>query len=262
MRTPSPVVNIMIQAIMKASPHLVRDFGEIELLQISKKGLGDFVSSADRRSERLIIQELQRLRPDYCILSEEAGVVRGRDLESCFIVDPLDGTANFLHGIAHFSISIALKKRDVIIAGVTYDIIKDEFFWSERGMGAYVNQRRIRVSSRQNLQDALIGVGTPYEKSGTPKNLTQHVFDVIPHSSGIRRMGATSLDLAYVAAGRMDAFFEAECKPWDIAAGILFVQEAGGTVTEIGGGSAMLNSGSILAGNESFHKQITDLIAK
>jgi myo-inositol-1(or 4)-monophosphatase len=260
MQTKSPLVNVIINAIAKASRGLLRDFGEIEHLQVSRKGLGDFVSIADHRSEEVLIRELKRARPDYSVLSEEAGFIKGSDPDSLWIIDPLDGTSNFLHGIPHFSISIALKKKNDIVAGVTYDPVKDEFFWSEKGMGVFLNLRRVRVSGRSLLEEALIGLGAPFGKKGDPKRFAQQVSNILPVSAGIRRMGVASLDLAYVASGRFDVFFEENCKPWDIAAGILFVSEAGGTVTELDGGNSMLESGSILAANAVFHQNIRSLL--
>lgn len=260
MQTKSPVVNLIINAILKSTSSLIRDFGEVEQLQVSRKGVGDFVSAADKRSEKIIIRELLKARPDYSLLSEESGFIKGKDADACWIIDPLDGTNNFLHGIPHFSITIALQRAGNIVAGVTYDPIKDEFFWTEKGLGAYVNQHRIRVSNRHFLDEALIGVGAPVGKRGDPKRFASQVSNILPVSAGIRRMGATSLDLAYVASGRFDVYFDENAMPWDLAVGILLVQEAGGIVTDIKGEMKMLEMGSILAANEVFHNNIRKLI--
>ena len=257
----SATINVMTAAIQKASRALVRDFGEVEHLQVSKKGLGDFVSSADHRSEKTLIQELRKARPDYGFIAEESGIIPGADPEHCWIIDPLDGTTNFLHGIPHFAIVVALKKGNEIIASTTYDPIRDELFWSEKGKGSFVNQQRIRVSGRTALDEALVATGIPFGNHGDKPRFLACADRLMPLVSGIRRFGAAALDLAYVAMGRCDAYFEDDIKIWDVAAGILLVKEAGGYVTETNGGSNMLNSGSVLAANTYFHEPILKVLS-
>lgn len=248
----SAVIAIMTNAALKAARALIRDFGEVEHLQISKKGLGDFVSSADKKSEKILIEELQNARPTYSFLTEETGEIPGTDPDYRWIIDPLDGTTNFLHGIPHWAIVIALQKfNKEIVAGIIYDPIRDEMFWSERGKGAYLNKRRLRVSGRSSLDESLIATGIPYGKRGRSPEFLRMCKSLMPLCAGIRRQGAAALDLAYVAAGRYEAYFERDCKPWDIASGILMVKEAGGYVSEIEGVHQMLETGSILAANDS-----------
>ncbi|MCX7337759.1 MAG: inositol monophosphatase family protein [Alphaproteobacteria bacterium] len=254
----SAVMNVMVAAVEKAARGLVRDFGEVENLQVSKKGPGDFVSTADKKSESILISELSRARPGYSFLTEESGEIPGDDKDHRWIIDPLDGTTNFLHGIPHFAIVVALERQKEIIASVTYDPIKDELFVAEKGKGAFLNRRRLRVSGRRNLEDAVVGIPIPCIRRSLDGTNNVGLFQrrmekISPLVSGFRRMGAAALDLAYVASGRLDVFFEDTLSPWDMAAGILLVKEAGGYVTEISGGRNMLNSGSILATNEDLH---------
>lgn len=256
----SPILNVMTAAAEKAARGMLRDFGELEHLQVSKKGLGDFVSTADKRSESVLIQELSRARPGYSFLTEETGEIPGTDPEYCWIIDPLDGTLNFLHGIPHFAIVIGLKKGDEIVASVTYAPIQDEMYWAEKGKGAFLNQRRLRVSGRRLLEEAVIAIGTPFGTHGDPSTFQKRLEKIMPITAGTRRFGAAALDLAYVASGRFDAFFEDHLKPWDMAAGILLVKEAGGYVTEANGGKDMLATGSILAANEDLHKELQKII--
>ncbi len=256
----SPILNVMTAAAEKAARGLVRDFGELEHLQVSKKGLGDFVSTADRRSEDILIYELSKARPDYPFLTEETGAIPGKNTEFCWIIAPLDGTLNFLHGIPHFAIVIALKKEDEIVASVTYSPLQDEMYWAEKGKGSFLNQRRLRVSGRRHLDEAVIAMGTPFGDHGDISIFQKRLEKIMPITAGTRRFGAAALDLAYVAAGKFDAFFEDHLKPWDLAAGILLVKEAGGYVTEVNGGKDMLNSGSILAANEYLHDDLQKLL--
>jgi myo-inositol-1(or 4)-monophosphatase len=251
--TRSALVNVMSAAIEKAARGLVRDFGEIEQLQVSRKSLGDFVSTADKRSEEILIAELRKARPKFGFITEESGEIPGEDETQRWIVDPLDGTSNFLHGIPHFAITVALQMGDEIIAGVTYDPIKDEMFWAEKGRGAFLNQRRVRVSGRRNYDEALIGIGAPYGHNGDPEVFQKRLSRVLPEAAGVRRMGAAALDLAYVACGRFDVFFEDPMKIWDYAAGILMVQEAGGVVTDVNGAKKMLETNTVAAGNAEMH---------
>ena len=251
--TRSALVNVMTAAIEKAARGLVRDFGEVEQLQDSRKGLGDFVSSADHRAEDILISELRKARPKFGFITEESGEISGEDETQTWIIDPLDGTSNFLHGIPHFAITVALKMNDEIIAGATYDPIKDEMFWAEKGRGTFLNQRRIRVSARRQFDEALVGIGAPYGHHGDPELFKERLTKVLPHVAGVRRMGVASLDLAYIACGRFDVFFEEPMHIWDYAAGILMVQEAGGIVTDINGKLKTFETNSVVAGNTDMH---------
>ena len=256
----SATINVMVKAAQKAARGLVRDFGEVEQLQVSQKGPGDFVSTADMQAERTIKAELKRARPEFGLLMEEGHGEPGTDARHRWIVDPLDGTLNFLHGLPHFAISIGLERDGEIIAGVIYDPIKDELFWAERGTGAYMNDRRLRVSARRDLGQALIATGTPNLGRTDHAAYLAMFGAVAAQTAGIRRFGAAALDLAYVAAGRYDGYFELGLSPWDIAAGIILVREAGGYVSEIAGGHHMLQSGSILAGNDHLHLPLGSLL--
>jgi myo-inositol-1(or 4)-monophosphatase len=256
----SPILNVMANAALKAARGLIRDFGEVEQLQVSVKGPGEFVSTADLRAERTLRAELTRARPGYGLLFEEGGASEGSDTRHRWIVDPLDGTTNFLHGIPHFCISIGLERDGEIVAGVVYEPTRDEMFSAERGLGAYVNDRRLRVSARRQLGDAVIGTGMPFgDRVGQP-GYNGTLAAIMNATSGIRRMGSAALDLAYVAAGRFDGFWEFGLKPWDIAAGILLVREAGGYVSDMAGGHDMMSSGDVLAANDHLHLPLAALI--
>src|SRR6478672_10916954 len=217
----SALMNVMVGAARKAGRSLARDFGEVEQLQVSLKGPANFVSAADTRAEEILHKELIRARPGYGLLLEEHGEVEGADRTHRFIVDPLDGTTNFLHGIPHFAISIALERDGEIIAGVIYEPTRDEMFWAEKGIGAYLNDRRLRVSARRQLAEAVIGTGLPFAGRGDPPKYLATLTRVMAATSGVRRIGAAALDLAYVAAGRFDGFWEYGLFPWDVAAGLL-----------------------------------------
>jgi myo-inositol-1(or 4)-monophosphatase len=252
----------MARAADKAARGLKRDFGEVEQLQVSAKGPADFVSTADHRAEKVLREELSKARPGFGLIMEESGVTEGKDPHHRWIVDPLDGTTNFLHGLPHFAISIALQREAEIVAGLVYDPIKDEMFWAEKGGGAFLNDRRLRVSSRRKIEEALVGTGMPYHGHGTPGEFIAQLDAVMGSVAGIRRIGAAALDLAYVAAGRFDAFWEEHLSIWDIAAGILLVREAGGYVTTTDGGDAMLDTGSVLAANDHLHQPMLRLLRK
>jgi myo-inositol-1(or 4)-monophosphatase len=256
----SPVINVMANAALKAARGLIRDFGEVEQLQVSVKGPSDFVSSADLRAEKTLKTELQRARPGYGLLFEESGAAEGGDPHHRWIVDPLDGTTNFLHGVPHFSISIALERDGDIVAGVIYDPTRDEMYWAEKGAGAFLNDRRLRVSARRQLGEALIATGFPFR--GRPKHpaYIATLARVTEATSGVRRFGSAALDLAYVAAGRYDGFWEFGLSPWDVAAGLLLVREAGGFVSDLAGGQNMLTSGDVLAANGPLHLPLAALI--
>ncbi len=241
----------MIAAARAAGRSLARDFGEVENLQVSKKGPADFVSNADHRAEETIYEHLAKARPGYGFLMEERGLVEGTDKSNRFIVDPLDGTLNFLHGQPHYAISIALEREGELLTGVIYDVAKNEIFWAETGRGAWLEQRKLRVATRNKLHESVIATGTPWY--GQPEDahlkFAREIASMTPVCAGIRRYGSAALDLAYVAAGRFDGFWERDLKPWDIAAGIVLVREAGGYVAEIDGRD-VLQTGSIVAGNE------------
>jgi myo-inositol-1(or 4)-monophosphatase len=256
----SPILNVMANAALKAARGLIRDFGEVEQLQVSVKGPGEFVSTADLKAERTLRTELTRARPGYALLFEESGETVGSDPRHRWIVDPLDGTTNFLHGIPHFSISIALERDGEIVAGVVYEPTRDEMFSAEKGFGAYVNDRRLRVSARRRLGEAVIGTGMPFGARADRKGYADTLTAVMGATSGVRRMGSAALDLAYVAAGRFDGFWEFGLAPWDIAAGILLVREAGGYVSDMAGSHDMLTTGDVLAANTHLHLPFAALI--
>jgi myo-inositol-1(or 4)-monophosphatase len=258
----SAALNVMVNAAQKVGRRLVRDFGEVEHLQVSRKGPADFVSTADKAAEQMLFKELEKARPRYSFLFEERGAIEGTDSSNRWIVDPLDGTTNFLHGIPHFAISIALERDGDLLAGVVYNPVIDELYTAEKGCGAHVNGRRLRVSARKDLDQALFATGIPFKGVKDHPAFLSQLEAVMAVSSGVRRFGAASLDLAYVAAGRYDGFWETGLQPWDIAAGIVLVREAGGFVTEIGGGAEMLKSGNILAANDSLHDSLGRILRK
>ncbi len=256
----SALINVMTGTALKAGRSLIRDFGEVEQLQVSIKGPGDFVSTADLKAERLLRQELSKVRPGYGFLMEESGASEGTDPHHRWIVDPLDGTTNFLHGIPHFAVSIALERDGEIVAGVVYEPLRDEIFWAEKGAGAFINDRRLRVSARRNIGDAVIGTGLPFREHGNRDTYLPTLNAVMAATSGVRRFGAASLDLAYVAAGWLDGFWEYGLSPWDIAAGVLLVREAGGYVTDLAGGHDVVASGDVLAANDHLHLPLATLL--
>ena len=257
----SALMNVMIAAARKAGRGLARDFGEIEQLQVSVKGPGNFVTAADHRSEDTIYKELSRARPGYGFLMEERGLVAGPDKTHRWIVDPLDGTTNFLHGIPLFSIAIGLERDAEMVCGLVYNPILDELYTAEKGQGAFVNGRRLRVAARKNLADAVISTGTPHRgRPGHARYLSECKV-LMEQVSGIRRTGSAAIDLAWVAAGRFDGYFEHGLHPWDIAAGTLLVREAGGYATDVDNGHAMLETGSIVAGNQAVHKALLEVLA-
>ncbi|HWA60220.1 MAG TPA: inositol monophosphatase family protein [Caulobacteraceae bacterium] len=253
MTTPSALLKVMIDAARKAARGLSRDFGEVTELQVSKKGAADFVSAADLKAEQVLFEELSKARPGYGFLGEERGLVEGTDKTHRWIVDPLDGTTNFLHAIPHFAINIALERDGQIVAGVTYNPISADLFWSERGRGAFMNDKRLRVAARTRLDEAVIGTGIPFLGHGQHARFLKELHQISQRVAGVRRFGAAALDLAWVAAGRLDAFWERDLSAWDVAAGTLMVTEAGGKVTDAEGGADMLEGGSIVAGNLDIH---------
>ena len=250
----------MVKACRKASKTIIRDFGEIEKLQVSIKGPGDFVTASDKKVEKILINELQKARPSYSILSEEIGQINN-DKSFKWIIDPIDGTANFLHGIPHFAISIGLEHDDEIICGIVYDPIKDEMFVAEKGNGSYLNNQRMRVSSRSKLKDCIVFTGGPRLDS---KNKELALEEYIKFSSKIlipiRKLGSASLDMAYVAAGRCDGFWQRNLNYWDIAAGIILIKEAGGFVTDFEGENRYVENKTILATNSRISKEMIEVL--
>jgi myo-inositol-1(or 4)-monophosphatase len=258
----SATINVMANAALKAARGLIRDFGEVEQLQVSVRGPGDFVSTADLKAEKLLRAELGKARPGYGFLMEESGGEEGSDPHHRWIVDPLDGTTNFLHGIPHFAISIGLERDGEIIAGVIYEPLRDEMFWAEKGAGAFHNDRRLRVSARRQLAESLIGTGIPFMARGDHPSYLATLAGVMAATTGVRRLGVASLDLAYIAAGRFDGYWEFNLSPWDLAAGIIIVREAGGYVTDMAGGQGMLSGGDVIAANAHLHQPLMELLNK
>ncbi|MEE2995626.1 MAG: inositol monophosphatase family protein [Pseudomonadota bacterium] len=260
MSLPTPLINVMDAAARKASRRLVRDFGEIEQLQVSRKGPGDFVTEADRRTEQILYDELSKARPSFGFLMEEGGEVQAENGDERWIIDPIDGTTNFLHGIPHFAISIGVERSGELVAGIVYEPIRDELFWAENGEGAYLNRRRLRVSERKTLADALIATGIPFGDRTGRKSFMVMLKAVMETTAGVRRLGSAALDLAYVAAGRYEGFWETGLLPWDIAGGIVIVREAGGLVSEIDGRNSVLFGNSIIATNQSLYNPLRKLL--
>ena len=258
MTTPSALLKVMIDAVRKTARGLTRDFGEVAELQVSKKGAADFVSAADLKAEQTLFEELTRVRPGYGFLGEERGAVEGTDKTHRWIVDPLDGTTNFLHGIPHFAINVALERDSQIVAAVTYNPVTHDLFWAERGRGAYLNDKRLRVSARSKLDESLIATGIPFLGHGQHARFLKELHQLTQRSAGIRRFGSAALDLAWVAAGRYEGFWERNLGAWDLAAGVMLVSEAGGMVTDADGGETMLTGGSICAANPSLHPLVLE----
>ena len=260
MKLTSANINVLVKAARKAAKTLIRDFGEIEKLQVSVKGPGDFVTMSDKKVEKILIDELQKARPDYSILSEEVGFIK-KDEEFKWIIDPIDGTANFLHGIPHFAISIGLEHNKEIICGIIYDPIKDEMFVAEKGNGSYLNNQRMRVSSRSKLKDCIIFTGGPKHDS---KNKDASLKEYNNFSSKIlvpiRKLGSAALDMAYVAAGRCDGFWQRNLNYWDIAAGIIIVKEAGGFVTDFYGENQYIENKTILVTNSKINQEMIEVL--
>lgn len=245
----SPLLTVMMDAVRKAARDVKRDYGEVSDLQVSRKGPGDFVTKSDMRCERALRTELERVRPGYGFLMEESGAVKGTDPENRWIIDPIDGTTNFIHAIPFFAISIALERKGEIFAGVTYNPVTDEMFVAEKGGGAYLNNRRLRVSGRTDLHEALVCCGIPHRGSTDHARARAELAVLQGKAIGLRRMGSAALELAYIAAGRFDALWERNLKPWDMAAGIALIREAGGSVADCDGDKSPLETGNIIAGN-------------
>lgn len=258
----SPALNVMVSAARKAARGLIRDFGELENLQVSLKGPADFVTAADERTERILIEELSHARPGYAILGEETGSGGGPDKSHRFIIDPIDGTTNFLHGIPIFAISIGLEREGQLVSAVVFNPVTDEMYVAEKGHGAYLNNKRLRVAARKSPKEALFATGVPFMGKSGHKRFLAELEAVMAVTPGIRRCGAASLDLAGVAAGRYDGYWERGIKPWDMAAGILLVREAGGIVTDLTGGPRPMETGDLLASNEALHPQFLKLLTE
>jgi len=256
----SALLNVMVGAARKAARSLKRDFGEVEKLQVSLKGPANFVTAADQRAEDILRTELAKARPGYGFHGEEGGKHEGTDGTHTWIVDPLDGTTNFLHGLPQFAISIGLDRSGSIVAGVIYNPITDELFTAERGKGAFLNDHRLRVAARTRLNEAVVACGLPHYGRGQLELGRAELAVVQEKVAGLRRFGSAALDLAYVAAGRFDIYWERNLSPWDMAAGLLMVREAGGYVTDLDGHDAMLVKGHIAAGNEVLHKELLALL--
>jgi myo-inositol-1(or 4)-monophosphatase len=256
----SALLNVMVAAARKAARSLTRDFREVEKLQVSVKGPGNFVSAADHRAESILRDELAKARPGYGFLGEESGLTAGTDTTHTWIVDPLDGTTNFLHGIPQFCISIGLERQGTMVAGVIYDPISDELYTAERGKGAFLNDQRLRVAARRDLAEAVFACGLPHRGRGDLALVRSEFEAVQDKVAGLRRFGSAALDLAWVAAGRVDAYWERDISPWDIAAGLLLVRESGGFVSDVDGKDTMLQTGSIVAGNETMHHELLKLL--
>ncbi len=262
----SGLITVMQRAARKAAPRLRRDFGEVEQLQVSRKGPADFVSMADKRAEQAIVDELRTARPDWGLLLEEGGEIAGNPDKPRWIVDPLDGTTNFLHGLPHFSISIAVEEPKAgggteITQGLVYQPLTDESFWAEKGRGAWLQDARLRVSARRELADCLMGTGMPHCGRGDPGRWAKIYAAVGPQVAGVRRFGSPALDLAWVAAGRMDGFWEDDLDLWDTAAGVLLVREAGGFVTDYRGGDRVFERREYVAAAGSIHSKLQKLVA-
>tara|TARA_B100000674_G_C37811426_1_gene901290 strand:+ start:36 stop:827 length:792 start_codon:yes stop_codon:yes gene_type:complete len=262
MRLNSPHINLIIKACMKASRSLIRDFGEIENLQVSAKGPGDFVSSADKRTEKIIIEELQKAHPEYGIVTEESGLINKSNTDRRWIIDPIDGTMNFLNGIYQFAISIAYEENNEILCGVIFNPILNEMFIAEKGGGAYLNNSRIRVSNKKKFSDSLLVTGGPKQSSKIKDKIFSEYIDISNNVSNVRKLGSAALDMAYVACGRFDGYWQRELNLWDVAAGIVIVQEAGGFVNFFENDEKMPLKKNILATNSHIHQKLQGFINK
>jgi myo-inositol-1(or 4)-monophosphatase len=262
----SPALNVVVSAVRKAGRRLLRDFGEVEQLQVSMKGPGDFVSQADLRAEQTLREDLTKARPGFAFLMEESGAHGDADWEWRWVVDPLDGTTNFLHGIPHWAISVGIEKRisedkTEVMAGVVYNPASDELFWAEKGMGAFLNDKRLRVSGRREMREALFATGIPFAATPRKAEFAHALVRLMPQVSGIRRFGSAALDLAWTAAGRYDGYWELGLNKWDIAAGLVLLREAGGIVTAPDGGDPYAE-GHVVAGNQHLHGKLRDAVVE
>jgi myo-inositol-1(or 4)-monophosphatase len=256
----SAVINVMVKAARRAGRSLKRDLGEIDNLQVSLKGPANFVSLADKRAEQMLLEDLTKARPGYGFVGEEGGLREGQDKSHTWIVDPLDGTTNFLHGIPQFAISIGLQREGTMIAGVIYNPANDELYLAERGKGAFLNDQRLRVAGRRKLADSVIACGLPHIGRGDFKLSLAELGEIQPKVAGLRRFGAAALDMAFVAAGRLDGFWERNLQAWDMAAGQIIVREAGGIVSGIEGDDDPLKTGNLVCGNEFIHEELVKIL--
>ncbi|WP_075534172.1 inositol monophosphatase family protein [Candidatus Pelagibacter communis] len=262
MRLNSPQINLIIKACMKASRSLIRDFGEVENLQVSTKGPGDFVTSADKRTEKILIEELKKAHPEYGIITEESGMINKSNTDNRWVIDPIDGTMNFLNGIPHFAISIGYEEKGEITCGVIFNPITNEMFVAEKGSGAYLNNSRIRVSNKKKIKDALLVTGGPKGASKIKDKIFSEYINISNNVSNVRKFGSAALDMAYVACGRFDGYWQRELNYWDIAAGIIILKEAGGFINffdEVNNNPLKKN---IIASNSNIHNELLDLISK
>ncbi|HSV04790.1 MAG TPA: inositol monophosphatase family protein [Phenylobacterium sp.] len=258
MSTQSALLKVMSDAARKAARGLNRDFGELSALVVAKKAPADFVSAADLKSEQVLFEALSKARPGYGFLAEERGLVEGTDKTHTWIVDPLDGTTNFLHAIPHFAINIALQREGAVVAAITHNPATNEMFWAEKGKGAFVNDRRLRVAQRTRLEEAVIATGIPFLGHGQHARFLKELHQVSQKVAGVRRFGSAALDLAWVAAGRYDGYWERDLSSWDVAAGVLLVAEAGGRVSNADGAEDAVGSGSVCAGNLDIHARLLE----
>jgi myo-inositol-1(or 4)-monophosphatase len=256
----SALLNVMVKAARRAGRSLKRDLGEIENLQVSMKGPANFVSLADRRAEEMLYDDLAKARPGYGFIGEEGGQREGADKSHTWIVDPLDGTTNFLHGIPQFAISIALQREGTVIAGVIYNPANEELYTAERGKGAFLNDQRIRVAGRRKLNECVIACGLPHIGRGDHELSRQEMSELQNRVAGLRRFGAASLDMAFVAAGRLDGYWERNLQSWDMAAGLIIVREAGGIVSGIAGDDDPLITRNVICGNEFVHAELVKIL--
>ena len=258
MNSISPNLNVMIKASEKASKILIRDFGEIEKLQVSRKGPKDFVTNSDLKTEKIIIEELKKARPNFSIISEEDGSELNNDKDNTWIIDPIDGTTNFMHGNPNFAISIAAEINGKLEAAIIYSPITDEMFTAERGKGSFLNDKRIRIATRKKLSDTILVTGIPHLGRGDKELFIKEMNKIIPEVAGIRRSGSAALDLAWIAAGRYDIFWERGLEIWDIAAGVLLVREAGGFAKGLDGSEKNLWEGNVIAGNDDIINALSE----
>ena len=262
MRLNSPQINLISKACIKASRSLIRDFGEIENLQVSSKGPGDFVSSADKRTEKILIEELQKAHPEYGIITEETGIINKSNINNRWIIDPIDGTMNFLNGVPQFAISIGYEENGEIVCGVIFNPILNEMFIAEKGNGAYLNNTRMRVSNKKKIKNALLVTGGPKGASQIKDKIFSEYINVSNNVSNVRKFGSAALDMAYVACGRFDGYWQRELNYWDIAAGIIILKEAGGFVDFFEDDENLPFKKNILATNANIHDELKDLINK